>query len=394
MNRTIVSTTLAALLAACGGAETKTGSGGTGIAPPPEQTVASGPLTGLGPLGVAGASLDDAATLVLLNINSGKNATALRLGMTANANGTAASSTGSGQAFGAVAQSLVRGPATSIDTATNRLTVLSIVLRVDTNTLFEGITGISELTVGDEVEAFGIALAGNQGALATRLIVHKAATGGNVEVLGTIGELGVTSLVVQGIPVNLTNAQIGATSAAGVVFSATTPVTLSQGMLVRVLGAYNDTSGVLSATTVVASLAPARPEGTLIFIEGFVRDLTGMTRFKLPDLEIDGASQPNILPNVTIGTRVRVRGKMQAGILKADAIEIIQPAKRTEFVVEGTVTAFASPATFYVRGEIIDATQAIFPNGSAASLGNEKRVRIKGNAGPGKLMASEVTYIN
>jgi hypothetical protein len=390
---TLVVAALIAMSACSKGGETITGSNGTGLAPPAEPTVASGPLTGLGPLGLAGANFDDTTTQVLLNVNVSSNASTLRLGMTANTNGTSASTTATGQAFGAVAQSLVRGPATSVDTVANRIAVLSIALRVDQNTLLEGINSLTELAVGDEVEAFGLALAGNQGALATRLIVRRPA-GVNVEVLGTIEELGISSLVVQGIPVNLANAQIGMTSANGVAFSATTPAALTQGMLIRVVGSYDTVSGVLSATTIVASLAPARPQGNLVFIEGFVRDLTAMTRFKLPDLEVDGASVPAALANVTIGTRVRVRGTMQSGFLKAEAIDIIQPTARTDLVVEGDVAAFASVASFQVRGELIDATQASFSGGSAANLANGKRVRVKGIAGPGRVIASEVVIVN
>jgi len=387
-------------LAGCGGADTKTGSSGTGITPSPvEPTVASGALTGLGPLGLAGASFDDAATQVLLNINAGASASQLRLGMTANTNGTASRATATGQAFGAVVQSVVLGPATSVDAPANRLTVLSIAVRVDQNTLLAGVNSLAELLVGDVVEIFVLTLPAGQGVLATRLIVHKPASSANVEVLGVISQVGATSLVLQGIPVNLANTRIGTTGTTGVVFSPSPgTAALAAGVLARVIGVYDPASGILNATTIATSLAPARAEGDLVFIEGFVREPSGnaigATRFSLPDLDIEAGAVPAAAGSIFTGTRVRVRGKMQTGVLRAEAIDIIAPSARTEFVVAGDVAAFASAASFEVRGERIDAMQATFQNGAAANLGNGKRVRVKGFAGPGKVVAIEVVFVN
>ena len=384
------------LLAGCG-AETRTGSNGTGISPPPEPTVASGPLTGLGPLGLAGASLDDKTTQVLLNISAGRSASDLRLGMTANANGAAASN-GSGTAYGAVVQSFVRGPATGVDAGANRLTVLTMTVRVDQNTLLQGVNNAGDVVAGDEVEVFGMPLPATQGQLATRIIVRRPPTSTNVEVLGLISEVGTASLVVQGILVNFANAQIGTTAPGGLVFSpAADPDLLSPGVLIRVIGHYDPATRTLIAATVVARLAPSRPEGNLVFIEGFVRELTGAMdgrHFNLPDIEVDASGVPSAAGNIAAGTRVRVRGKMRSEILKADAIDIIDPAAQTEFVVDGEVAAFASIAAFEVRGEKIDATQALFSGGNTSNLANGRRVRVKGFAGPGTLVAGEVVFVN
>src|SRR5262245_48252555 len=72
-------------LARCGG-QANTGSTGTGGTPPlVVPTVASGPLTSLGPLGVAGVQLTDTATQVQLNTASARTSSDLRLGMFADA---------------------------------------------------------------------------------------------------------------------------------------------------------------------------------------------------------------------------------------------------------------------------------------------------------------------
>ena len=383
-------------LAGCG-VETRTGSNGTGISPPPEPAVASGPLTALGPLGLAGASLDDKTTQVLLNTSAGRSASDLRLGMTANANGAAAGD-GSGTAYGAVVQSFVRGPATGVDAGANRLTVLTMKVRVDQNTLLQGVNSVGDVVTGDEVEVFGMPLPGNQGQLATRIIVRRPPTSTNVEVLGLISEVGTASLVVQGIVVNFANAQIGTTAPGGLVFSPPAdPNLLAPGVLIRVIGLYDPATRILTAATVAARLSPSRPEGNLVFIEGFVRELTGAMdgrHFNLPDIEVDASPVSSAAGNIAAGTRVRVRGRMRSEILTADAIDIIDQAAQTGFVVDGEVTALTSLAAFEVRGERIDATQALFSGGNFSNLANGRRVRVKGIAGPGKLVASEVVFVN
>ena len=78
MKRALSLLALALALAGCGGSG-NTGSDGTGVAPPPtDPTVASGPLTSLGPLGVAGATLNDTSTQVLLNATAARSARCIR----------------------------------------------------------------------------------------------------------------------------------------------------------------------------------------------------------------------------------------------------------------------------------------------------------------------------
>ena len=123
-------------LAGCGG-DANTGSNGTGSVP--LATVASGPVTTLGPMGIAGARLDEAGTQVLVNANAGRPGTDLRLGMIADAEGLVTPSEGRGSATTAVAQSVVKGPVTAVDAARRTLRVMGVAVRFDQNTLLDGI---------------------------------------------------------------------------------------------------------------------------------------------------------------------------------------------------------------------------------------------------------------
>jgi hypothetical protein len=383
---------LIALLAGCG-AETKTGSTGTGIAPPPTQVAAtvSGPINTLGPLGVAGANMSDAGTQVLLNTEARLMATELRLGMFTDAIARVFRETNAGEAQAAVAQSRVLGPVTAVDAARGEVRILGIAARVDPNTLLDGLTGLGDVAIGSNVEAFGLELPGGQGILATRLIARTASADANVEILAIAGQIGAASLVAQGVPINLANVQIGVANPGSVQFSPPPPVTLVPGTPIRVIGKYDPVTGVVNATSIATGFAPARQDGTLAYVEGFVDELTSATRYKVGGVAVnaDGATTP-----VTVGDRVVVRGNMQSGVLGANQVRVIAPGTRIEFTVEGAVTGYTSLSSFNVRGERIDASQATFAGGAASTLAEGRRVRVKGVAGPGRLTATEVTLIS
>lgn len=387
MNKQLLWALLAWALAGCG----NTGSDGTGGAPPPtDPMVASGPITGLGPLGVAGTRLDDTGTQVLLNAAAARPAADLRLGMFADADGLVAPATATGIATTSVAQNLVLGPVTSIDPARQGLAVLGLPARVDANTLLEGVDRLDQVAIGDWVELYGLRLPAGEGMLATRLIVHREPADRSVEVLGTLSEVGVSSITAQGLQIALGNAQVGLASPAGVQIAPPGVAALTAGALVRVRGTYDPVTGVVTATEITTGFAPVRPEGKLVYVEGFVLEQGAGTRSRVGDLDVDTAQVGRAL---TVGMRVRLRGRMSAGVLRVDQMVEVAPGTQIEYVVEGPITTFNSPSDFTVRGERIDASQAVVSGGEVASLGQGRRVRIRGVAGPGRINATEVTIL-
>ena len=374
---------LAALvLAGCGGSA-NTGSDGTGVAPPPEPAVASGPVTSLGPLGVAGAQLTDAGTQVQLNTSSARPSTDLRLGMFADADGRIAPSTGEGVATTAVSQSILIGPVAAIDPARRRLEVLGSPARLDQNTLLENFERLEQLAVGDLVEVFGLRLPGAEGLLATRIILREPSQA--VELLGTIGEVGIGSFTAQGLRIVTSSAQF--TNPAGTDFSPAPPP-IGAGSLVRVRGTYDAAAGIVTASLVVTGFAPVRSEQKLVYVEGFVLGQGAATRFQVGDLAVDTT---DVATPLAVGMRVRLRGRMQAGVLRVDQFAVVAPDARIDYVLEGPISAYGSIADFRVRGERVDASSAVIVGGSPSSLADGVRVRVKGVAGPGRINASEVT---
>ena len=375
---------LALALAGCGGSA-NTGSDGTGGTPPnPEPTVASGPLTGLGPLGVAGAQLTDAATQVMLNTVSARPSSDLRLGMFADADGRVAPSTAEGVASTAVAQSVVIGPVAAIDPARRSLLVLGSPARVDQNTLLENFERLDQLAVGHLVEVFGLRLPGAEGVLATRVILREASQ--VVELLGTISEIGIGSFTAQGLRIATGNTQF--TNPGGVDFSPAPPP-IGTGSLVRVRGTYDAAAGVVTASLVVTGFAPVRTDGKWVYVDGFVLGQGAATRFQVGDVAVDTtdvAATP-----LAVGMRVRLRGRMQAGVLRVDQVSVVAADARIDYVFEGPISAYASIADFRVRGERVDAASAVISGGPPSSLADGVRVRVTGVAGPGRINATEVT---
>ena len=370
-------------LAGCG----NTGSDGTGGAPPdPEPTVAavaSGPLTGLGPLGVAGTQLTDAGTQVMLNTLSARPSGDLRLGMFADADGRVAPSTGEGVASTAVAQSVVIGPVAAIDPARRSLVVLGSPTYADQNTLLENFERLDQLAVGDLVEVFGLRLPGADGLLATRLILREPSQ--PVELLGTISEVGVGSFTTQGVRI--------AVVAGGTDFSPAPPGGSPQfaaGTLVRVRGTYDAANGVVTASLVVAGFSPVRSEGKLVYVDGFVLGQSAATRFQVGDVAVDTT---DVATPLAVGMRVRLRGRMQAGVLRVDQVAVVAPDARIDYVFEGPISAYATIADFRVRGERVDASSAVIAGGPPSALADGVRVRVRGVAGPGRVTATEVTIL-
>lgn len=375
---------LAALvLAGCGGSA-NTGSDGTGVRPPPDvAAVASGPVTSLGPLGVAGASFNDAATQVQLNTASARPSSDLRLGMFADADGQLAASTGEGIASTAVAQSVVIGPVASNDPGRRTLQVLGSPVRVDQNTLLENFERQDQLAVGSLVEVFGLRLPGADGLLATRLILREPSQ--PVELLGTISEVGIGSFTAQGVRI--------AVVAGGTDFSPAPPGSSPQfavGTLVRVRGTYDAAAAVVTASLVVTGFSPVRSEGKLVYVDGFVLGQAAATRFQVGDAAVDTT---DVATPLTVGMRVRLRGRMQAGVLRVDQVAVVAADARIEYVFEGAISAYRSIADFRVRGERVDASSAVIFGGAPSSLADGARVRVKGVAGPGAVTATGVTIL-
>ena len=382
-----------AQLAGCGGgggADTKTGFGGTGDPNPlADILTASGPFTSVGTAGIGATGLDDRASAIFINTQAGQSFTALKLGMLAEVTGTipiTATSTTAGTATNIVAESAVVGTVSAVDVANARITVAPLTVQVDQNTLFEGNSSFASMAVGNRIEVYGIPQAESKTVLATR-IISLPATAGTIELLGIATNVTAFQFLLQGVTVST------AAVSSVITPSGTVPGTTSivENTRVRVIGTYSAIGNTISATQIVAGIPVTRADNSIIVLDGVIQSVGANGRFRLNDTDVDPPAANGA--SVTVGVRVQVKGRKSAGVVTATDFRLIAVGERMQYVVQGDIANFISTANFTVRGESINASTATFVAGTAANLVNGRTVRIKAQATNGHLVATEVTLL-
>lgn len=388
-SRCLLAVILTILLTQCGGGETKTGSNGTGVAPPPEELfAASGPITSLGPTGIGGTSMDDSSALLQINAQLPRPIAETRLGMITEASGTIATNASTGTARTLNAQSAVIAPVTGIDLAARRLTVLSVSVQVDQNTILEGFSSLERIGIGTRVEVYGLPQPTSNAISATRIIALPVAAGAPVEILGRATGLTSSQFNLPGIVVTTNGAVL---IVAGIAASPAPPIpSIGENARVRVIGTFDAASNTLNATQIIGGLNPVRNDDTVLALDGLVQSVSAAGRFRVNDTDVDAtvAGAGMLVP----GARVQVRGRKLAGVLVASEFRLIGAGDQVVYTVQGAVSDLVSAASFKVRGEAIDASAATF-TATPGVLANGRQVRVKAVAGPGHLTATEVTFL-
>lgn len=384
---------LLAMLGACGGGgETKTGSNGTGVsAPNPEILTAAGPITSLGPTGVGSITFDDAAASI--NIDSGFQLAPaeLRLGMFAEAGGTIVATSSNGTASKVAVQSVVLGPVASVNPAAQQLTILSIPVQADQNTILDGITGVAAITPGMPLAVHALGQPGTNVLKATRLVALAALPAGpaTAELVGPATGVTETAFNVAGVRVVSTGSSF-VVGGSVVLPSPRPPVsTIAENTRVRVIGNYDPATNTIAATRVIGGLTPVRGDDSIIVLDGVVQSVSAPGRFRLNDTDVDASAAGGA--TIAAGARVQLSGRKIAGVLAATQVKVLGAADKLQFTVQGPISEFVSLAAFKVRGELIDASLATVSGGTAADLANGRRVLVRCQAGPGKLQATQVT---
>ncbi len=386
---------LGLILMGCEG-ESKVGTGGSGNNPPvntpPTTTLtASGPATSFLQLGVAGYTLDEATATVQINTGANRKATELRLGMPIDINGQipVANST-QGTVTSIAAQSIVKAPVRAIDAATQRISLLSLIVQLDQNTILDGFASIADLKAGDRIEVYGLPRTTASEYLATRVIVNRnAALTDPLELVGTASNVTATQFQLQGLTVS------GVTTSNVQSVGGGAATTLAEGNRVRVIGTLG-TANSITLTQMFASPLPTRADNTLIALDGPVQSLVAnaVNRVLVNDVEIDVSALPgSVTTGLVPGARVQLRSIKTTGVAKATDGKIIAANERVPYQFEGTISEFTSSASFKVRGETVNASTATFANGTATDLAVGKKVRIKAVAGAGLLDASDVAIV-
>jgi hypothetical protein len=143
------------------------------------------------------------------------------------------------------------------------------------------------------------------------------------------------------------------------------------------------------------------PTAGLAEVEGLVGNFVSASNFTVNGQKIDasnGVFEDGTAASLANGVVVEVHGTVTNGVLIATRVEIKNDDddddddNPTAGLAEilGTVSGFVSASNFTVNGQNVDATNAVFKDGSAASLANGVLVEVKGNVLNGVLIATRV----
>jgi hypothetical protein len=157
-----------------------------------------------------------------------------------------------------------------------------------------------------------------------------------------------------------------------------------------VLGTYDAAAGVVTASLIVAGLAPVRSEGKLAYVDGFVLGQSAATRFQVGDVAVDTT---DVATPLAVGMRVRLRGRCRPACCASTRSPWSRPMRGSNTCSKDRLSAYASIADFRVRGERVDASSAVVVGGPPPRLPNGVSVRVKGVAVPGRVTATEVTIL-
>ena len=181
-------TTLVACGGGGGGSSAGVGTGGTG-------SFAVGTISGFGSIIVNGVRYDDSSATVLDDDDSSSSTSSLSIGQVVEIRGSVNSDGVTGTASSISYYSALKGPVTAVNAGAGTVTVFGQVVNVTPTTLFEDVSGLAALAVGNVVEVYGLPAAG--GAITATRIEREALTidsfSGDYRIRGVVSGLVATS---------------------------------------------------------------------------------------------------------------------------------------------------------------------------------------------------------
>lgn len=370
--------------AAAGGGDdgSGVGSGGTGVSTADATGVGS--VDGAGSVIVNGLRYDTSTAIG--NVEDAPNG--LQLGMSAKVTGPVNADFTQGIARRVESAADVRGPVVSVNLSHGSFVILGTTVTTDEATVWADVTGLANIQVGQTLQVWG--LPGAPGTLRATRIEQRA----------------VSSPILTGTVQNLDTARRTFTLGPAVIdYSRAVPDgmldgrPLANGTLVRVRADIPAPGGGLVATRVQWWYPVPTDDDAIVQLAGIVTDFAGLGSLRVLGIPVDAsAAQVTGGPDrgVGNGVKVEVGGVLSGGVLRATKLKIRNvpgTGGPASFDLTGNVGAFRSVSDFRVRGQPIDASAAIFPNGEATSLGNGVRVRVQGaRVVDGVLSAQTVTF--
>ncbi len=325
------------------------GTGGTGI-------YAAGPISGFGSVILKGIKFDDTQAAIKLDGQLVSSAT-LGLGMIASIVGEQIA----GQPTLATASSIevwsiAQGTVTQ-DARAGAFTLAGMSIQTDPSTMYFGLSGSGDLTVGRSVKVWG--LQAGTAWTATRIEattgpVITATTGKVVQVQGEDG------VYVNGL-------RIGGAS-------------LTLGNWVRVQGVLSQDGEELH----VARTDDLQGDGTtavgsgLLEVEGYVTSALSNGQFQLGQWRIDVSEMQDPPTGIALGDRLEISGNYANGVLRAQTVLLDDDTGSKEVEIEARVQSYTSRSDFMLRGQRCNADNAAIAHGVSLPLRVDTKVKVVG----------------
>ncbi|XHS77710.1 DUF5666 domain-containing protein [Burkholderiaceae bacterium UC74_6] len=382
----LTATLAAAVLVACGGGGgTSTGSSSSGQSTPnpptsSAQSVVEGTITGFGSVVIDGQRIPDTGAKVSFADDPQKLKAAtlgdLHTGMRVHA-----------ELKDGVLQNLVVnfalvGTVGNISTSASTLTVFGQTIKIQTTgdlpTVFDGFSGLSDLSVGDLVKVSGV-VAGDGSITASRIERRQPEA----------GQLFRLSGAVQGL--DSTNKRFSLAGNTGVLIDYSQAkllpegAVLENGKLVSLVSTQAPSSSGgqnLLVASAIEIKAKQLPDATNVTVGGAINDFQSLASMRIGDVLVDASaatlSDGTTSADIVNGNQAQAQGALVSGVLKAKTLKVFKPATPVSALLIGQITDFVSLSSFNLRGTTVDASQATFTKGQASDLASGTWVTVKG----------------
>ena len=374
------------LATACGGGGGDgVDTGGTGGAP---LSYTSGSINGFGSVIVNGIRFDDSEASVTDDDGQRRGRDDLRLGMSAEVEGSAIVDGATGAT--ATAQTIrfgseILGPVESVDAAAHTVVVLGQNVVADASTVFDDDLsgGLAALRPGDRIEVYG-----RYDAARSRYDARRIERKGSVDAYrlrGIVSDLdrAARRLRLGGLPISY--AELSA---------ADVPADLADGRIVKLRLRTVPVGGVWIAEG-LRDGAPQVEDRDDARIEGRIDAFVSAGQFSVNGLPVD-ASAAEFKDGATaallaVGVEVEIRGPMRDGVLRAEEVKVDDhddgnsgngggDDQGEEIELHGALSELDTAArSFVLRGVRVSYAGTVeFRDGTAADLANGRLVEVRG----------------
>lgn len=381
---TLAALLMSALLAACGGGSSESGS-------PTGATVTAGTIAGFdagNAVVVNGVAFDSSDAAVVDDDDGNSSRSALRLGLEVEIlSGQVDRAGGTARANKIAFSSSLVGLVEAVDVAAGRITVIGQTVQVSDGTLFDDdiAGGLDGVAAGSILKVSGLFDASTGITTATRIDLKDEVNAFRLR--GVVSELNLAerTLLIGGQPVSFAD-----------VADNKLPDTLVDGAVVRAVVETAQVDGVWVALRLKAENRFVA-DGSNVDIDGIVTEFTSQAAFELCGLPVDASAATfTNAEGLKLRAKVSVQGALVDGVLVATAVTVKERGVKNQLRLHGSVSALDTTArTFVVNDTTVSYAGTVsFVNGSEADLLDGVTVSVKGalSADGTTVEASRITF--